>query len=216
MSDDLPRLRTLLGSLKRAGRSSPKAWHKFHLFLRSKKQHAQVNPPVPLILAASGESHASKHGRLSSQLEWAVANDCLDEALRYLETIPDEEWDSCPLEKWNLDSYPRSFDHSESKPTTSAKSAERALEVLRTKWREIAGPEISGFTLPLGFTGAKGRRLVVFAQRDAAPPWGTWTALDHGENGKLFTRFRSAINSAIKPVEVDHIDFVHESTGRST
>jgi hypothetical protein len=59
-----------------------------------------------LILAASDESNATKHHRLSAQLYWAQENGCLDDALRYLSNIPVEEWNSSPLEQWNQDSYP--------------------------------------------------------------------------------------------------------------
>jgi hypothetical protein len=136
MSASDPRIQAFLGALKQEGRSSPEDWHAFHLFLQLKKHLGQKDPPVPLILAASGESDASKHHRLSSQLEWALANGCLDDALRYLEKIPVERWNSCPLEHWNQDSYPSWPTYEEKwnlkpKPKISAEPAVNAIEILR-------------------------------------------------------------------------------------
>ena len=80
-------------------------WHKFYQFLLTKKQPGQKEPPVPLILAASGESNSSKYARLSGQLEWALENGCIEDAIRYLEEISHDKWNSCPLERWEQDSY---------------------------------------------------------------------------------------------------------------
>lgn len=60
---------------------------------------------MPLILAASGESEDSKHSRLSTQLEWALENGCLEEVIRYLEAIPVEKWNSRALDQWHRESY---------------------------------------------------------------------------------------------------------------
>lgn len=224
MSTAYPRIEHLLIELKADGRSSPKGWHRFYLFLKAKKHTGEKDPPVPLILAASGESSANKHRVLAEQLQWAVENGCLDEAIRYLRDIPPEGWDSSPLERWNQEHYPKpdgtygptylkwSFDP---KPKTSAERAAEVIETLRAHWDEIAGPELARITFPLRLSGAKGRRLVVLVRSDAIPPWGSWIALDDGPNRRYFTRFRRAVNAAAQPVEVDHIDFVHESTKQS-
>ena len=214
MSTSDPRIEEFLADLKADGRSSPEDWHRFHLFLQAKKQTGLKDPPVPLILAASDESNATKHHRLSAQLHWASENGCLDDALRYLRDIPFEQWNSCSLEQWNQDSYHNLHWGwtSDPKPKNSAESAAHAIEILRARWDEVAGEELRAVTSPLRFEGAKGRRLVVLAKREASPPWGTWTSLDQGENRRFFTRLRAAVNAAIKPLEVDHIDFVHEST----
>jgi hypothetical protein len=101
------RIERLLSAIKAEERSSPAGihWQEFYAFLMTKRQPGRKNPPVPLILAASCESDCSKHARLSSQLGWALDNDCLDEAIRYLEEIPVNQWNSCPLERWDDDSY---------------------------------------------------------------------------------------------------------------
>lgn len=107
MSAADPRIEQFLNDLKSEGRSSPASiyWHEFYEFLLSKNRPGQANPPVPLILAASVESDANKHKRLSNQLEWALENGCIDEALHYLETIPAENWNSCPLDRWHQESH---------------------------------------------------------------------------------------------------------------
>jgi hypothetical protein len=86
------------------------------------------------------------------------------------------------------------------------------MEILRSNWHDIAGSKLCDVTSPLRFEGVKRRRLVVFAKIEASPPWGTWTELDGDQNRRLFfTRFHTAVNAAIFPLEVDHIDFVHKS-----
>ena len=99
-------IETFLANLKEEGRSSPCDWHKFHQFLVSKKLPDQPSPPVPLILAASDESNATKHNRLGEQLKWALANLCLEEAISYLEAIHPTQWNQCNIEDWHKDSYP--------------------------------------------------------------------------------------------------------------
>ena len=85
MSISEPRIISFLATLKTEGRSSPCDWHRFYEFLAAKKLPNKRAPPVPMILAAFGESDASKHRRLGEQLEWALENNCLDEAIQYLE-----------------------------------------------------------------------------------------------------------------------------------
>lgn len=102
-----PKIEDFLKMIKADDRSSPQGarWHEFYEFLISKKRQGQKEPPVPLILAASGESAASKYSRLSDQLHWALQNDCLDEAIGYLQGIPREQWNISPIGRWNRDSY---------------------------------------------------------------------------------------------------------------
>ena len=135
----------------------------------------------------------------------------------YLESIPVEEWEICSLENWHQDSYSYLLHYSygwtsDPKPKVSVRTKTKLIENLRAKWDEIAGTELRGITSPIRFSGAKGRRLVVFSKREATPSWGIWIMLEQGDNRKSFTRFRAAVNMAINPHEVDHIDFVHQST----
>ena len=85
------------------------------------------------------------------------------------------------------------------------------MEILITQWSKIAGEELSRITIPVTFTGNKARRLLIKAGAASKPPWGGWDHLSHAETERrTFTRFRSSINDAISPHEVDHIDFIAE------
>jgi len=108
MSSADPRIEPLLATLKASGRSSPKGihWHRFVELLRANKQPGQSDPPPPFILGASGESDAKKHTQLGRQLEWAFENGCLDEAIRYLESVPADQWNSSPVELWSKEFHP--------------------------------------------------------------------------------------------------------------
>jgi hypothetical protein len=107
MSITDPRIDQFLSDLRVGGRSSPAGihWQHFHELLQAKRRAGHGNPPLPLILAASGESDGSKHRRLSSQLQWALENGSLDDALKYLQRLPVEHWNSCASEQWDQDSY---------------------------------------------------------------------------------------------------------------
>ena len=100
-------IENFLANLKAEGKSSPCDWHQFHQFLTSKKLPGQPPPPVPLILAASDESNATKHIRLGEQLQWASINLCLDDVISYLKSISPEQWNTCSIEDWYKDSYPK-------------------------------------------------------------------------------------------------------------
>jgi len=91
-----------LARCRNAGRSSPdgSAWHDFWTRLSAAKPAGMSNPPVPLILAASGESHGSKHRRLREQLEWADRSGLLDLALSWLSAVPPDKWNVAGLDDW--------------------------------------------------------------------------------------------------------------------
>jgi len=77
------------------------------------------------------------------------------------------------------------------------------------QWTEIAGPGLGAVTRPLAFTGKKARRLVICVEDTAIAPWGGWTCLSSDESKRRsFTQFRRAVNDAIAPHEVDHIEFI--------
>jgi hypothetical protein len=103
---------------------------------------------------------------------------------------------------WDLDSKQR----------PAPEDLARHLDSLSACWTDIAGPALTAITRPVAFTGKKGRRLLVHAEETARPPWGGWSHLSGEEaQRRTFTRFRSAINQAIAPHEVDHVDFVAAS-----
>jgi hypothetical protein len=83
-SDDT-QIDEFLKTIKSHGRSSPagRHWDDFHkLLCQLAAQGKTARPPMPLILAASGESDGAKHRRLGEQLKWAKANGILAAALR--------------------------------------------------------------------------------------------------------------------------------------
>jgi hypothetical protein len=108
MSDLDPRIEDFLDSLKSDGRSSPAgvSWKQFHEFLCARKRPGRSEPPIPLILGASGEPDAAKHQRLSEQLRWALDNDCLEEAIQRLRAIPPDKWNTSPINTWHQHTYP--------------------------------------------------------------------------------------------------------------
>lgn len=203
-----------LAELKANWRSSPDDWNKFYLLLKAKQQLGQKKPPTPFILAASGESSASKHGRLTEQLHWAKESGCIDDAFFYLKNLSAEQWSSCSAELWRKESYPGQGWHwgwtSDKKPKVSAKDLEKFINILCAHWNEIGEKWLCDATLPFRFKGTKSRRLIVLVRNDVLPPWGTWSFLAAGEGRRAFTHFRAAINAIIRPHEVDHIDFVHK------
>ena len=84
----------------------------------------------------------------------------------------------------------------------------RSIENLKANWTGIVGAELAAMTRPLRFTGPKSRRLVVAADASAKPPWGSWSVLStYLPERRSFTAFRTAINAAIAPLRVDHVEF---------
>src|SRR5215831_14752407 len=67
-----------------------------------------------------------------------------------------------------------------------------------------------------GIHGKKARRLVIYAEGIAIPPWGGWTYLSSDESKRrTFTQFRRAVNAALAPHQVDHIEFITKQAARS-
>jgi len=108
MSTGATSIEASLEALKEQGRSSPAGlhWQRFHKLLLAHRLQGQGEPPVPFILAAAGESDASKHRRLGDQLRWAEQNGCLAEALRFLAQLRPEDWNVGSLAAWHQDNYP--------------------------------------------------------------------------------------------------------------
>jgi len=103
------RLQEFLAAIKSKGRSSPsgKSWADFHAFLKRHTRPGEPeNLPMPLILAASGESNRAKHERLAQQLRWAIERGCFAEALAFLENLDGaEQWNFGSSQDWDRDSY---------------------------------------------------------------------------------------------------------------
>lgn len=191
---------------------NPMPWHE--AFKRLTK-YAQLNrcvpssPPKPLILNGWAYSNdVEKMQRWHETVVWAAENGCTD----LLSGIPDSDfhfvekptgYEVSPLggqvyRPWDF----------EAKSRPPSDELGRLLDTLLSRWSEIVGNELAIATRPVAFTGEKARRLLIFANAAATPPWGSWSQLSMQEsNRRAFTHFRAAINEAIAPHEVDHIDF---------
>ena len=97
------KIEVLLSQLQSEERSSPvgESWMEFHDFLLTHQTKTSGKSPVPLILAASGESNGTKHSRLRDQLEWAARLGLLPAALSWLDRLPFSKWNSCSHANWN-------------------------------------------------------------------------------------------------------------------
>lgn len=170
------------------------------------------SPPKPLILAGWAYSNdVERMQRWDETVDWAVKNGCAN----LVSEIPDSDFyfEEKPT------SYAvgplggpmnRAWDFDLKSRPPSEKIA-HLIAVLLSRWAEIVGNELASITRPLAFTGEKSRRLLVLANAVTTPPWGGWAHLSANElERRTFTLFRAAINKAIAPHEVDHIDFTPE------
>jgi hypothetical protein len=171
-----------------------------------------ASPPTPLILAGWAYTNdEQKMRRWIETLAWANANGCAE----MVNEIPDADFYFVdnpskyaigPLggpmyRRWDFDAKDR----------PSPETLDRYLETLVCGWTEIIREELGRVTRPLAFAGKKARRLVVYADSKVRPSWGEWHRLSHLESERrAFTVFRSAINKAIAPHEIDHADFTTE------
>ena len=105
----------------------------------------------------------------------------------------------------------------ELKSRSSSEQIAQFMESLLSCWSQIVGKKLASTTRPLAFTGGKARLLLVLADPVVTPPWGGWSHLSTQESERrTFTHFRAAINKAVAPHEVAHIDFIaEENTERS-
>ena len=165
-------------------------------------------PPKPLILNGWAYTNDSeKLRRWNETVRWAESNGCPN-----LVDLPDSDFYSADsLSTYEVGPYGgpmyRAWDFT-AKPRVPSSQVSLLLDHLRKNWEKIVGQDLAAITYPLRFTGEKARRLLVHASRDAFAPWGTWSSLSSAENERIkFRDFRAAINRAIAPNEVDHIDF---------
>jgi hypothetical protein len=81
----------------------------------------------------------------------------------------------------------------------------------------LLGDKIVGVTQPLELTGPKARRLLLYADATVRPAWGSWSRIDRLESaGRAFRELRAAINKAIAPHEIDHIDFTTDPSAQNS
>jgi|LSQX01.3.fsa_nt_gb hypothetical protein len=191
----------------------PLFWNNIYKELKAFAGHnfcTPSSPPVPLILSGWVFTNDSeKQKRWQKTIEWAKANGCS----YIVDNIPEEnfyyayELLTCDIGPTGGSCY-RPWDF-ECKPKHSEKERLSALEHLRANWIETVGNEMGNRMYPKSITGVKGRRLLVYADNTYIPPWGTWDELSFNKAMRItFTNFRAAINKAIAPYEVDHIDFI--------
>ena len=90
----LEKVDTFLSEIQSERRSSPSGrhWHDFWKWLEKKVPNQIEKPPMPLILAASGASDASKHDRLREQLLFAEHHGFSLEAIDWLTALPLDDW----------------------------------------------------------------------------------------------------------------------------
>lgn len=142
-------------------------------------------------------------------VNWANINGCID----IVQAVPDEDYyfveemstdpigpmDGPVYREWNSDPKIR--------PTSN--DLDKYMHILTSHWLEIVGLEAGSITRPIKFTGTKARRLLVWADNNHPAPWGNWFERSNDKAKRItFTKFRTAINAAITPHEVDHIDFM--------
>lgn len=194
---------------------NPTAWS---LAFERLTKHAEccpchpASPPVPLILAGwSGTNDVEKKQRWEETVSWARANGCAET----IDGIPDSDFhfvqepSTYMVGPFGGPMY-RPWDYEPKSPPRS-EDLDRHLEMLRSQWSEIVGADISRATRPIAFTGRKARCLLIHADPTIQPPWGSWFQLSELESERrTFTAFRSAINKAIAPHEVDHVEFTRD------
>lgn len=191
---------------------NPMPWHEaFERLTNYAQLHpcTPPSPPKPLILAGWANSNdVEKMQRWEETVAWAEKSGCSN----LVSAIPDQDFyfvekpTSYTVGPLGGPMY-RAWDF-EAKSRPSSEQIAQLMDVLLSRWSEIVGNEIGSITRPLAFTGEKARRLLVFADAAFTPPWGGWSYLSKQESERrTFTHFRAAINKAIAPHEVDHIDF---------
>lgn len=187
-------------------------WYEIHEALKSawiKSGKRAPRPPVPLILSGwSYSNDVQKKARWEETLNWA-------NRFRFERLIPelaaedsyfvDEPTDhrinpmgGMMLLEWNA----------EKRRTQSVEEINQAINKLKENWNNIVGTDLATVTFPIRFTGKRRRRLLVSADSSVNPKWGTWFERSTFRHEREeFTCFRKAVNRAIYPLEVDHIDF---------
>lgn len=159
------------------------------------------------------ELEAVDSGELNPELPDVPEEDPVEDDVEIdLPELEDESLDEWDPEWGFLALSPPDYSYcagwrTESMPRPSREEVAQALESLKRLWPDIAGEELADNTAPLAFTGRKFRRLVVCVFEDREAPWGGWDWLDR-ERRHAFTRLRAAVNEAIAPLGVDHIDFL--------
>ena len=99
----IERIDAFLIQIKSEGRSSPtgRHWQDFGKWLEKQEPNQIEKPPMPLILAASGASDATKHDRLREQLLFAERNGFLLGAIKWLNDLESDSWNHSSESNWH-------------------------------------------------------------------------------------------------------------------
>jgi hypothetical protein len=186
----------------------PRVWCDVHKRLAAfSQEHLLKSPPGPIILSGwSYTNDTEKQRRWLEMMEWATDHGCIN----LLDLQDDDFYCVAVLTVHRIGpsggvlKRPRDF---ETKPSPSDEAIQAAITLLSGRWIEIVGKSLAAVTESLRFTGKKKRRLLVL-HGTGSPPWGEWDYLSHLESKRrTFSAFRAAINDAITPHEIDHVDF---------
>lgn len=192
----------------------PKNWMAIHTRLKMCSQglaNCSEPVPVPLILAGAAFSSAIEiSDRWQATIQWAERYGCMGQLLSIYEAPPagrDYAEEMAGVSAGGKGWWPdMTHWNREPRRKPSAQEVSQALLHLQEHWSDVVGHPLAAVTRPLAFTGRKSRRLLIQANPYFLPPWGTWLSCDIAPES--FRAFRLAINSEIKPVEVDHVDFL--------
>jgi hypothetical protein len=102
-----PAIDQFLDRIRSEGRSSPSGqhWQRFWNWLAERAPTGAVKPPVPLILAAAGESDAVKHSRLGAQLVFAHEHGLAAEAIDWLASLAPDHWNRGSAATWHRSNH---------------------------------------------------------------------------------------------------------------
>jgi len=200
---------------------NPMPWHEaFERLNKYAQSHhcTPPSPPKPLILAGwACTNDVEKIQRWEETVAWAAMNGCT----KLVSGISDQDFyfvekpTSYVVGPLGGPMY-RAWDF-KVKSRLPSEQITQFMDILLSRWPEIVGSKLASVTRPLAFTGEKARRLLVLANSTVTPPWGGWAHLSTKEfERRTFTHFRAAINKAIVPHEVDHVDFITEETAEQS
>jgi hypothetical protein len=182
----------------------PDKWSQIYSELQKiwEKSRASIpEPPRPLILNGWMFSNDMDKKRRWEETKVWIAKYANTELI---ENLTDADY----YKVQELSSYiPYQFYDYDVKARPSDIEVNNAMAILKKDWLNIVGTGMGEHTEPYKFSGKKQRRLMVKVNSEFVPPWGSWKHIDSTKQ-EVFRAFRKAINSAIKPVYVDHVDFI--------
>lgn len=166
-------------------------------------------PPVPLILAGAAFSSAREiRARWAEFLDWAEKHGFMEVLLAHYQPPEGKDYAerAAGVSEVGRGWWPdTTYWNSEPRARPTQEQVSAALATLQSAWHKIAGEALGTHTRPFAITGKKKRRLVVKMNAAFVPEWGAWDSCELAP--VVFRKFRLAVNAAIAPVEVDHIDF---------